>query len=163
MPTKLGATMTDNQIAQFILHRAKRIGLLLKLTDPCLVIYCFNGSDSILAIKFNGYSEPFMLRFMSNSRRKLFMLDTDGIEPKTWKKSMLVDSYSRYIRYDIETAPKSLKKYISNAVIEALKTKGVGFDLFALSFRDDPILIDPNETYEEAAIETDLMDFELDS
>ena len=51
---------------------------------------------------------------------------------------------------------------MSYAIIEALQTKGYGFDLFCINFGTDPELIDPDETYEEAAIETDLLDFSFD-
>ena len=61
------------------------------------------------------------------------------------------------VKYDVDTLPGWTKHFVSYAIIDALKTKGTGFDAFAISNLGDIELIRPEETYEEAAIETDLL------
>ena len=156
--------MTDKQIAQFVLYRAKKSGQQLNLTCPKLVIYK-RGRKLFLAVRFDGHTEPFIVRFTRGDVRGLFRLDTlDDPVFKVWLQeydNRQVNNMWYERDYDLDHLPASLKHYVSYAIIEALKSKGYGFDLFSISYSIDLDLIQPNETYEEAAIEADLMDVEL--
>lgn len=157
--------MTDEQIVQFVLHRASINGQEHGLTSPKLVIYKRGSTSMYLAVKFNGHAEPFILRFTKGPSRGLFKLNAAGKEAEEWRKTVeaiLVNTTWYEHDYCLATLPGSVKHYVSYAIIEALKTKGVGFDLFSPSYSKDIDLIRPTETYEEATIEADLMDFNLD-
>ena len=79
----------------------------------------------------------------------------ESLKPSMAKNGGIVDC-------DIDALPPDVKHHISYAIIEALKTTKMGFDLYALGSRLDIPLIDQDETYEEAAIEADLMSVELE-
>ena len=151
--------MTDEQIVQFLLYRAKKNGCSLKLSNPKLVIY----KARYLAIRFDGHNEPFILRFTNGTVRALFKINVDNEEFISWKKELVCKHANNFeIEYDLNDVPACVKHFVSYAIIESLKTKGMGFDLFAISFNNDIELINPNESYEEVAIETDLLDFDYD-
>ena len=155
--------MTDEQIVQFLLYRAKKNGCSLKLSNPKLVIYKSNMPALYLAIRFDGHNEPFILRFTNGTVRALFKIKVDNIEFISWRNKLIKQhSNSFEIEYDLNDVPSCVKHFVSYAIIESLKTKGMGFDLFAISFNNDVELINPNESYEEVAIETDLLDFDYD-
>lgn len=157
--------MTDQQIANFILHRAKTNGQQVGLANPKLVIYKRGTSNMFAAVRFENHDEPFMLRFTRGDTRGIFKLRIDHPDYRAWKLGLDKshnDKFEYEVDYDLSHLPGCVKHYVSYAIIEALKTKGVGFDLFSISYnKGDPLLVDPNETYEEAAIETDLLDFEM--
>lgn len=158
--------MTDQQIANFILHRAKTIGQQSGLANPKLVIYKWGTSSMLVAVRFENHAEPFMLRFTKGDRRGVFKLKIDHPEYQAWKLSLDKSHNGQFeyeVDYDLSNLPGCVKHFISYAIIEALKTKGVGFDLFSITFsKGDPSLISPSETYEEVAIETDLLCVEDD-
>lgn len=124
-----------------------------------------------LAVMFDGHNEPFMLRFTENNVRAIFKLKIEDGEYLAWRAelSSRYNAFSKTsnraftVDYDIETLPSCVKHFVSRAVVNALQTKGMGFDMFAISFKQDIKLIDASETYETAAIETDLMDFNFDT
>ena len=158
--------MTDRQIVDFILFRAKKSVAQAKsdLVDPKLVLY-HNAQRLYLAVKFKNYNEPCMIRFIrKNNMCGLFQVKCDNPEFSSWKQA-LKNSFGNtavfIADYDLESLPPYIKHFVSYAFIEALKSKGIGFDMFALSYPADFPLIDPNETYEEVSIETDLMGFEI--
>ena len=151
--------MTDKQIVQFILHRAAQNGQKFKLNNPKLIIYR-NCQSLFLAVRFDGFKDPFMVRFVDGSRRGIFKINPYCKEFEEWKTTVIKDYDD--IDYDIDSLPACVKRFVSCAFIKALKNKGMGFDLFSISFHVDPLLVSPNESYEEAAIETDLMDFDFD-
>lgn len=152
--------MTDEQIVQFLVYKAKKNGQLLKLFNPRLVIYnSNNGLTSYLAMMYENNPQPFFVRFVHGSTRGIFKIKIKDIEPEYWRSHFL---NKNIIEYDLTKIPASIKHFVSYAIIEALQTKGYGFDLFGINFGTDPELIDPDETYEEAAIETDLLDFSFD-
>ena len=163
--------MTDKQIVQFILHRAQQNGQPLKLTNPRLVVVCMNGMRfPYLAVIFDGHNEPFMLRFTENNVRAIFKIKIEDDAYLAWRAE-LSSKYNAFsktsnraciVDYDLDTLPACVKRFVSRAVVNALQTKGMGFDMFAISFRQDIKLIDASETYEMAAIESDLMDFNFD-
>lgn len=156
--------MTDKQIVQFVLHRAAIGGQQFGFSSPKLVIY-FSGPLPLLAVKYNNIDEIFLLRFTHGKRRCLFKLDVPANKvgeafdewKKTAKRVNAVD-----LEYSLDTLPANIKHYVSYAFIDALKTNGMGCDMFTFSY-DDISIIKPNETYEEASIEADLMDVELNS
>lgn len=157
--------MTDEQIVKFIEHRAAIAGQQANLHNPKLVIYCNCGSYLHLGIKFDNYNDAFIVRFMSGSMRGLFKIKPQDPMYEPWRKQYCRKNGSIYtIEYDLSTLPPCVKHFVSYAIIEALKTKGIGFDICALSsnFKEDLMLVDPNESYEEAVIETDLIDFSFD-
>lgn len=154
--------MTDQQIVQFILHRAKTNGKV-NFVNPRLVLWN-NMSSLLLGIKSDNHSSVFLLRFLKDQSRGIFKFKLNDSAFTEWKCRLVKDYGKAFvIDYDLETVPDSVKHYVSYAVIEALKTKGMGFDLFSISCTDDPVIVSPNETYEEVAIETDLMDFGFDT
>ena len=163
--------MTDKQIIQFILHRAQQNGQPLKLSNPRLVIYKNTARYPYIAVMFDGHNEPFMLRFTENNVRAIFKLKMDNIEYLAWRDELShkciefakTSSGAFTVDYDLDTLPACVKHFVSYAIIKALQTKGMGFDMFAISFKQDIKLIDASETYEMAAIETDLMDFNFDT
>ena len=158
--------MTDRQIANFIAYRAKANGQLLGLKDPTLIIYKYDSWLG-LGIKYANYKDIFMVRFIQGDVRGIFKIKCDNADPLEWKtfidniKSSIAANCIAYSPND-PLIPACVKHFISYAIIEALKTKNVGFDLFSISYGTDPSLVDPSETYEEAAIETDLMCFEME-
>ncbi len=156
--------MTDKQIVQFVLHRAALGGQHLGFSSPKLVIY-ISGSSMLLAVKYNNSDEIFLLRFKNGTRRSLFKLDEPinkaGEAFGKWKKTAKQVN-DVVLEYSLDMLPANIKHYVSYAFIDALKTNGMGFDLFSFSY-DDISIIKPNETYEEASIEADLMDVELNS
>jgi len=155
--------MTDEQIAKFILHRAKANAVPLKLYNPKLVIWHDSYSD-FLAIKFSNDDRPFIVRFCHGTKRGLFKLKLHSEEFIKWQKQKLNEHKCTAfaVDYDLPAMPSCIKHFVSYAIIEALKTRGMGFDLFSFAFPNDISLIDPTETYEEVAIETDLLGFEMD-
>ena len=163
--------MTDKQIVQFILHRAQQNGQPLKLSNPRLVIYKNTARYPYIAVMFDGHNEPFMLRFAENNARALFKIQMYNTEYLAWREELShkciefakTSNGAFTIDYDLETLPSCVKNFVSYAIIKALQTKGMGFDLFAISYSHDINLIDASETYETAAIETDLMDFIFDT
>lgn len=149
--------MTDKQIVQFILHRAEVNGQMLQLHSPKLVVFQHSANRPLfLGIRYENSKDVFFVRFLNGDQRGLFKITVDE---STITKLREEVKQKGEVEYDVDTFPASVKHFVSWAVIEALKTKGIGFDLSAISFGTDPELIDPNETYEEAAIETDLLSF----
>ena len=144
--------MTDQDIVNFIVHRAEVNGLPQKLHSPELVLVKCGGITAVVALQYEGHNEPFMLRFTNGTQRGLFKLKYNQEDLKKFTTSM-----PSCMKYDVETLPSWFKHFVSYAVIDALKTKGMGFDAFAISRLGDIELIRPEETYEEAAIETDLL------
>ena len=163
--------MTDKQIVQFILHRAQQNGQQFGLSHPRLVVYKNTMQFPYLAVVFDGHNEPFMLRFTKNNVRAVFKIKMEDSEYLAWRTELSnkFNAFSKtssgafIVDYDLDTLPACVKHYVSYAIINALQTKGMGFDLFAVSFNNDIKIIDAFETYESAAIETDLMDFSLDT
>ena len=154
--------MTDEQIVKFIIYRAQKVGQPLKLTNPKLVIYANAGSNIYLAVRFDNYKDPFLVRFTQGTARGIFKIKPQDPNFADWRAGLFKENGSIEVDYDISKLPPCVKHFVSYAVIEALKTKGMGFDLFNLSFKPDPEIIRPSESYEEAAIETDLADFNFD-
>lgn len=154
--------MTDKQIVQFIIYRAQKAGQPLKLTNPKLVIYANAGSNIYLAVRFDNYKDPFLVRFTQGTVRGIFKIKPQDPSFADWRAELFKENSSIEVDYDLSKLPPCVKHFVSYAVIEALKTKGIGFDLFNLSFKPDPEIIRPSESYEEAAIETDLVDFNFD-
>ena len=160
--------MTDKQIANFILYRAQQAGRPLKLTSPRLVLHKEMSPLLYLGIVFNTSSGNntalFLVRFTNRFNRGMFKINLDTKDFKEWFSEQMAQRgkfYPLNIDYDLNALPQSLKHFVSYAIIEALKTNGMGFDAFSLSYNDDLELIRQNETYEEVAIESDLMCFEL--
>ncbi len=155
--------MTDEQIVKFIIYRAQKAGQPLKLTNPKLVIYANACSAIYLAVRFDGYEDPFLVRFTQGTARGIFKIKPQDPSFDAWKTKLFAENGSKFeVDYDLSKLPPCVKHFVSYAVIKALKTKGMGFDLFNLSFKPDPEIIRPSESYEEAAIETDLVDFNFD-
>ena len=155
--------MTDKQIVQFIIYRAQKAGQPLKLTNPKLVIYANSSSTIYLAVHFDGYEDPFFIRFTKGTIRGIFKIKPQDPSFDAWKAKLFNENGSKFeVDYDLSKLPPCVKHFVSYAIIEALKTKGMGFDLFNLNFKLDPEIIRPSESYEEAAIETDLADFNFD-
>lgn len=156
--------MTDKQIVKFVLHRAAIGGQQFGFSSPKLVIY-FSGPTTLLAVKYNNSDEIFLLRFKNGTFRALFKLNEPinkaGEAFDKWKKTAKQVN-NVVLEYSLDMLPANIKHYVSYAFIDALKTDGMGFDLFSFSY-DDISIIKPNETYEEASIEADLMDVELNS
>lgn len=156
--------MTDKQIVQFVLRRATIGGQSVGLSSPKLVIY-FSGPLPLLGVKYNNIDEIFLLRFTYGTHRGLFKLNEPankaGEAFDKWKKTAKQVNDTD-LEYSLDTLPANIKHYVSYAFIEALKTNGMGCDMFSFSY-DDISIIKPNETYEEASIEADLMDVELNS
>ena len=155
--------MTDTQIVQFITYRAQKAGQPLKLFNPKLVIYANVGSTIYLAVRFDNYENPFLVRFTQGTIRGIFKIKPQDPSFADWKAKLFSENGSTFeVDYDLSKLPSCVKHFVSYAIIEALKTKGMGFDLFNLSFKPDPEIIRPSESYEEAVIETDLADFNFD-
>lgn len=156
--------MTDEQIVQFIVHRAQISGMPLKLHNPKLVIYCNRTSSLYLGVKYEDYEVPFLVRFTNNSSRGMFKIKPQDAAFELWRQQLYrVNGFDFTVDYTLSELPPCVKHFVSYAIIEALKTKGMGFDLFNLSFILDLELVRPEESYEEAVIETDLADFSFDS
>ena len=155
--------MTDEQIVQFIVHRAQISGQPLQLHNPKLVLYRNNSSSLYLGIKYEDYADPFLVRFTHGSSRGMFKVKPQDPTFEPWRQKFCSEHGPTFTAdYILSELPPCVKHFVSYAVIDALKTKGMGFDLFNLSFKTDPEIIRPEETYEEAAIETDLADFNFD-
>lgn len=155
--------MTDKQIVQFIIYRAQKAGQPLKLTNPKLVIYANLSFTIYLAVHFDEYEDPFFVRFTKGTIRGIFKIKPQDPSFDAWKAKLFAENSSKFeVDYDLSKLPPCVKHFVSYAIIEALKTKGIGLDLFNLSFKPDPEIIRPSESYEEAAIETDLADFNFD-
>ena len=156
--------MADKQIVQFILHRAAKNCKHLHISDPKLLIVKGPTSSLYLGVQFDVLSAFFFIRFTNGSKRGLFNINPADDGFKTWKESLIKAHGNIFqVEYDLDMLPAYVKHYVSYAFIQALKTKEMGFDLFSAAFHDDIMLVSPNETYEEASIEIDLMDFELDA
>ena len=156
--------MTDEQIVQFIVHRAQISGQPLQLHNPKLVIYCHHTSSLYLGIKYEDCADPFLVRFINGSSCGLFKVKPQDAAFEIWRQQLYrVNGYGFTLDYNLSELPPCVKHFVSYAIIDALKTKGMGFDLFSFSFKTDPMLIRPEESYEEAVIETDLADFSFDS
>lgn len=150
--------MTDQDIADFIVHRADINGKQYKLRSPELVLYVPNDNTAIVALQYGSNTEPFMLRFTYNNQRGLFKLKYNQEVLKPFIKQLRQSAtYSSIVKYDVDTLPGWTRHIVSCTIIDALKTKGMGVDAFAISHLGDIELIRPNETYEQAAIETDLL------
>ena len=150
--------MTDQDIVNFIVHRADINGKQYKLRSPELVLYVPNDNTAIVALQYGNNSEPFMLRFTNGTQRGLFKLRYNREVLKPFIKQLRQSAaYNSTVKYDVCTLPDWAKHFVSYAIINALKTKGMGFDAFAISHLGDIELIRPNETYEQIAIETDLL------
>lgn len=156
--------MTDEQIVQFIVHRAKISGQPQQLHNPKLILYRLNGSSLYLGIKYEDYADPFLVRFTHGSSRGMFKVKPQDPAFEPWRQKFCSEYEPTFTAdYTLSELPPCVKHFVSYAIIEALKTKGMGFDLFSFSFKTDPMLIRPEESYEEAVIETDLADFSFDS
>lgn len=155
--------MTDEQIVQFITHRAQISGQPLQLRNPRLVIYRNNSSILFLGVKFENYTDTFLVRFTNGTQRGVFKIKPQDPSFEPWRQQFCKEHGAIFnADYDLSKLPPCVKHYISFAIIEALKTNGMGFDLFSFSFKDDLEIIRPSESYEEATIETDLADFNFD-
>lgn len=151
--------MTDLQIKQFLVNRARINGQAFGLFNPRLVL-CKPNNGVYLAIIYENHNQPFLVRFIRNDSRGVFKLDISDPDYQIWKNN---NNKKPIIEYDLNVLPDCIKHYVSYAIIEALKTKKMGFDCFSISFYDgDPLLIDQDETYEEASIEADLFAFEIE-
>ena len=147
--------MTDEQIVQFILHRATTCDA--KMINPKLVVIK-NMNSLILGIKASNYNDVFMLRFLNNNKRSLFAIRPNHPKFNEWKNSLVEQHGNTFmIDYDLNAIPSYVKHYVSYAFISALNTPSLGFDIFSISYLNDPMIIRPNDTYEMAAIEIDLM------
>jgi len=156
--------MTDEQIVQFIVHRAQISGQPQQLHNPKLVIYCHHTSSLYLGIKYEDCTDPFLVRFINGSSRGLFKVKPQDAAFEIWRQQLYrANGFGFTLDYILSELPPCVKHFVSYAIIEALKTKGMGFDLFNLSFISDLELVRPEESYEEAVIETDLADFSFDS
>ena len=150
--------MTDYQIVKFIENRAAQNSASHGYRDPRVVIYWISNR-AFIGVKFSNVAEPFIMRFTKGNQRGLFKLQNrDDIE---WCSS-IVASCGHYdktiIDYDIAMLPKSIKHFVSYAIIEALQTQGYGFDIFSQTEIDDDIeLIGEKETYAEVSIEVDML------
>ena len=151
--------MTDQQIVNFIEYRAKKNGLEHKLYNPKLILYVGQNRFPFIGIKYENNDNVFFLRFWRNNIRAMFKIDfnINGLSVEDW----ISDKFKQkngYIEYDLSSVPKNIAHYVSYAIIDALKRNNTGLDMFSYNlYGVDIKLIDPNETYEEAAIETDLM------
>lgn len=149
--------MTDKQIEQLLINRATKAGQENHLGLAKLVVFR-SYSKLFLAIKYANVDEPFWVRFSRGAVRGLFKLTSDNPEFIAWEDQVFKQvKPNGTMKFDIDTAPKSVKHLIAHTVIQALKTKGMGLDCCAvLSSYRDLVLVDTNESYEEVAIETDL-------
>ena len=151
--------MTDQQIVNFIEYRAKKNGLEHKLYNPKLILYVGNNRFPFIGIKYENNDNVFFLRFWRNNIRAMFKIDfnIDGLCIEDWIAEKFKQK-NGYIEYDLDSIPKNFVHYVSYAIIDALKRDNTGLDMFSYNLYGVEIkLIDPNETYEEASIETDLM------
>lgn len=149
--------MTDYQIVKFIENRAEKYK---GGNDPRLVIY-WRGGRAFIGIKFSNLDTPFIMRFTKGNQRGIFKLNTHDKEIREWCEN-IVASRGYYdsivISYDLSMIPKNIKHFVSYAIIEALQTKGYGFDIFSPEYSTDDIeLISANETYDEVSIEVDML------
>ena len=151
--------MTDKDIADFIVHRADINGKQYKLRNPELILYMPNDNTAIVALQYSNNNEPFMLRFTNGTQRGLFKLKYNREVLKPFIKQLMQSAAfgQPTVKYDVDTLPGWTRHIVSCTIIDALKTKGMGVDAFAISHLGDIELIRPNETYEQAAIETDLL------
>ena len=127
--------MTDKQIVQFLTYRANKYGQPLGLHNAVLSI-CKRGSNVILAMKYEGHDEPFMVRMTKNGQCGLFVLRSDDPEFIAWKSNAIASHAldNNTCAYDLNALPNVVKHMVSMAVIDALKSKDIGLDLFAISF-----------------------------
>lgn len=152
--------MTDEKLIQMLKYRAAQSGRDAGLKEPEVVIVR-NASNLYLGIKYDvGHDYPFFVRFSSGTKRGMFKLVSDKPEFAAWKATALKNWVcgTTYCVFDPTTVPDCVKHVVFGTIMQALKTKGMGLDCFALSFTaKDPVLVDVNESYEEVAIETDLL------
>lgn len=152
--------MTDDKLLQMLKHRATKSGQDVGLRDPEVVIVR-NGPNLYLGIRYNkGCDEVFFVRFSHGTKRGMFKLTSDDNNFIAWKEALFktLAYKSNSIEFDLTTTPDCVKHIVFGTIMNALKTKGMGLDCFSLSFSaKDPVLVDVDESYEEVAIETDLL------
>lgn len=159
--------MTDNQLLRVILSRAIKVGKKIdnRLDNPQLVLTQQYGKKLYFALKFDWSTQPLplsllLLSFSKNGINQIFVLPELPKRLMKWKHDVIHEiCQNAFMTYDFDISkePKEVVHVFFSAVISALNTPGMSFNLSAAP--DNP-LFGPNETYEEVQVEADLMEFE---
>ena len=152
--------MTNKDLCEFLLARANDKGREFGVKNAQLVVHK-NGKNLYLAIKSDGFVLPFLIRFTQrfNAVFKLTSIDPSFSSFYANACSMMASKHTNEIPYDDAKLPNVLKNKVSAALVQAFKTNGMGLDLINPSIGKSIQIVQPNETYEEIAIENDLNSF----
>lgn len=162
--------MDSKQVADFIIYKAKPKLREAGFCNPKLGIswpsYPIVSKVYLTVNCFRPPARPqlFYLRLVEGTKRQMFILDIEDKDFAVWKDAALSkDTFGTesFMEYDIDKMPKCLVDFVTSRFKQALKTKGVGFDMFALGRHGDISLIEPSMSYEEAEIESDLAGFDF--
>lgn len=149
--------MTNEEIAKFIARRAESNGKDVHMSDAKLVVVKV-GRNLMFGVKFGSYNDPFIVRFTRNGVLGIFKIPRDIDAISNWYAAANASMKDMgYLEYDIDHVPNEVQAIVTNAVVSALKTKGMGLDCFSPSISSDINLVSTNESYEEVVIENDLM------
>lgn len=154
--------MTDKQFLDIFLKRACKAMSDSKLHDPQIVIGQQYGKKLIFGVSFKNSLVPFyIIRFIKNNMMCAFFISNVPENLEQWKQQVIQDIIASsikngkcYVPFDLSTTPKEVVHLFFSALIDALKTPGMG-----VALPPDCIFF-PDETYEEISIEADLMSFE---
>lgn len=152
--------MTDKQLYDIFISRASEIGKNYgNLQNPRVVFtqqYC---KKLYFAIMFDN-SSPFYILFNRSGKSMVFALPELPERLVPWKHSVISSIFKQKtcpsIPFDLSTTPKEIQHIFFSALITALNTPGMGVSIIAT----DAFIFSPNETYEEIAIEADLVSIE---
>ena len=152
--------MTNAQLCEFLVARANDKGRESGIKQAKLVVHK-NGKNLYLAIASDKFSLPFLVRFTRrfNAVFKLTSIDPSFQSFYDHICSLMAAKHTTEIPYDEASLPQALKNKVSAALVQAFKTNGMGLDLINPSIGKSIQIVQPNETYEEIAIENDLNSF----
>ena len=151
--------MTDKQFLDIFLKRACKAMSDSKLHDPQIVIGQQYGKKLIFGVSFKNSMLPFYnIRFIKDNMMGAFVVSNVPKNLEQWKQQVIRDINASsakggkcYVSFDLSTTPKEIVHIFFSALIDALKTPGMGVALLAQDY-----IFFPDETYEEISIEADL-------
>lgn len=147
--------MTNKQAMEFLSRRAEANGKSIRMSGASIVVV--NAGRSLaLGVKYSTCYAPFIMRFIRNGMRGIFMIP-DGCVSLGWHAHIVSMPRMSFIRCDAADVPHEVHTVVKDAVVSALKTNGMGIDCFTpMNFNSEVVLVKPSESYEEAMIENDL-------
>ena len=151
--------MTNKDLCEFLVARANGRSREHGPKNGKLVVIN-NNVNLYLGIKFENYVTPYFVRFIQNNVHGVFKLTAIGNPAfDAFKSKLIADmkaAKTTYEFYDYLDIPRSVKNKISATLVQAFKTKDMGIDILNPQYGSFITIVQPDETYEEIAIEHDL-------